>query len=167
MMAFKGNKVAERLDRLAIAGIGTNAQNGVSPRLSILANLTFLAAGIAGLVLCAQGDLGPGLVFAAMFAASTHTMIVEQRKRGNAPLDERERAIFWKATAIGAFVPCVLVAGWAMLLGNFADQGMWYPDRTAEWRASGFFILGMMSQIANIANAWMTPSYAADLLDDE
>jgi len=102
-----------------------------------------------------------------MFAAGTHTVIVEQRKRGNAPLDERERAIFWKATAIGAFVPCVLISGWVMLLGNFADQGMWYPDRSEEWRASGFFILGMMSQIANIASAWMTPSYAADLLDVE
>jgi hypothetical protein len=167
MMAFKGNKAAEKLDRLAIAGIGTNAQNGVAPRLSILANLLFLAAGIAGLVLCAQGDVGSGLVFAAMFAASTHTVIVEQRKRGNAPLDERERAIFWKATAIGAGVPCVLAACWVMLLGNFADQGMWQPDRPEEWRASGFFILGLMSQIANIASAWMTPSYAADLLDDE
>lgn len=167
MMAYEGKKIAARLDRLAIAGIGANAESGTAPRLSILANVIFLAAGIAGLVLCAQGDVGPGIVFGAMFAAGTHTVIVEQRKRGNAPLDERERAIFWKATAIGAFVPCVLVAGWVMLLGNFADQGMWHPDRPDEWQAAGFFILGLMSQIANIASAWMTPAYAAELLDDE
>lgn len=167
MMACEGNKVSERLDRLAVAGLGNNAESGVAPRLSIVANVIFLAGGIAGLVLCAQGDVGPGIVFGAMFAASTHSVILEYRKRGNAPLDEREAAIFWKATAIGAFVPCVLTAIWALLLGAFADQGMWHPDRPDEWRAAGFFILGLMSQIANIAMAWMTPAYAAELLDDE
>lgn len=167
MMAYKGNKVLERLDRLAVAGVGINAENGVAPRLSILANLVFMAASIVGLVLCARTDVGSGIVFAAMFAASTHTVIVEQRKRGNARRDEREQAIFWKASAIGAFVPCVVIAGWAMLLGNFADQGMWHPERPAEWHATAFFILGLMSQIANIASAWLTPAYAAELLDDE
>lgn len=167
MMAYEGNKVSDRLDRLAIAGLGNNAESGGAPRLSILANVIFLAAGIAGLVLCAQGDVGPGIVFGAMFAASTHSVIVEYRKRGNAPLDEREQAIFWKATAIGVFVPFVLTALWMLLLGAFADQGMWHPDRPNEWRATGFFILGLMSQIANIASAWMTPAYAAELLDDD
>lgn len=167
MMAYKGDKLLERLDRLAVAGIGPNAENGVAPCLSILANLVFMAAGIAGLVLCAQGDLGSGIVFAAMFAGSTHTVIVEHKKRGNAPLDEREQAIFWKAMAIGALVPSVMAALWALFLASFADQGMWYPDRPEEWRAAGFFILGLTSQISNIANAWMTPSYAADLLDEE
>lgn len=167
MMAYEGNKVSERLDRLAIAGFGNNADNGASPRLSIIANVIFLAAGIAGLVLCAQGDVGSGIVFGAMFGAGTHSVIVEYRKRGNAPLDEREAAIFWKAMAIGALVPSVLAALWALFLASFADQGMWYPDRPEEWRAAGFFLLGLTSQISNIASAWMTPAYAADLLDDE
>lgn len=166
-MAYKGNRMSERLDRLAIAGIGINADNGVSPCLSILANLIFLAVGIVGLVLCLQGQFGSGIVFGAMFAASTHSVIVEHRKRGNAPLDERERAIFWKATAIGAGASCLLASGWVMFLGNFADDGMWKPDRQAEWRAAGLFLLGLMMQIANIASAWMTPAYAAELLDDE
>lgn len=167
MMAYEVNKDLERIDRLAVAGIGINAENGVATRLSILANLVFMAAGIAGLVLCARGDFGSGMVFAAMIAAGTYTVIAEQRKRGNARLDEREQAIFWKATAIGAFVPCVLIAGWVMLLGNFADQGMWHPERPAEWHAMGFFILGFMSQIANIASVWMTPAYAAELLNED
>lgn len=167
MMAYEGNRVSEWLDRLAITGLGNNADNGVSPRLSILANLIFLAAGIVGLVLCAQGDVGSGIVFGAMFAASTHTVIVEQRTRGNVPRDEREQAIFWKATAIGAGVSCVLTAGWVMFLGNFVDDGMWMPDRPEEWRAAGLFILGLMMQIINIAAAWMTPSYAAELFDEE
>jgi hypothetical protein len=167
MMAYEGNKVVERLDRLAIAGVGIGAANGTAPRLTILANVIFLAAGVAGLVLCAQGQVGSGIVFGAMFGAGTHSVIVEQRRRGSAPQDERERAIFWKATAIGAFVSCVLAAGWLMFLGNFADDGMWMPDRREAWRAAGMFILGLFVQIANIAVAWMTPSYAAELLDDE
>ena len=48
MMAYEVNKVSGRLDRLAVAGIGINAENGVATRLSIFANLVFLAAGIAG-----------------------------------------------------------------------------------------------------------------------
>ena len=167
MMVYEGNNGIERIDRLAVTGVCLSADNATAPRLSILANGIFLAAGIAGLVLCAQGDVGPGIVFGAMFAASTHSVIAEYRKRGNAPLDERERAIFWKATAIGVFVPFVLTALWMLLLGVFADQGMWHPDRADEWQAAGFFILGLMSQIANIATAWMTPAYGPVPFDDE
>ncbi|MBU7580514.1 MAG: hypothetical protein KAF27_08580 [Porphyrobacter sp.] len=167
MMAYEGNKVIERLDRLAAATIDANAENGAAPRLSILANLVFMAAGSAGLVLTAQGDTGPGLVFGALIMSTTHSGIVEYQKRGKAPLDEREWGVFWKAMAIGAFVPCVLVGLWMMLLGPLADQGMWYPDRPEEWQAAGLFILGLTVQISNIAKAWMTPSYAAELLDDD
>lgn len=167
MMAYERKRVITRMDRVAMEVSGLNAQGGANPRLSILANLVFLAAGIAGLVLCARGDFGSGIVFGAMFAASTHTVIVEQRMRGNAPRDERERAIFWKATAIGASVSCVLAAGWVMFLGNFVDDGMWMPNQPEEWRAAGLFILGLMIQIANIAAAWMTPPYPAELLDEE
>lgn len=166
-MAYKGDRLSERLDRLAIAGIGANADNGVAPRLSILANLVFMAAGIAGLVLCAQGEVGSGIVFGALFAACTHTILVEQRARGNVPRDERETALFWKATAIGAFTSCILAAGWVMFLGSAVDDGMWMPDRLEEWRAAGISILALTIQITNIAAAWMTPAYAAELLDDE
>ncbi len=166
-MGYRKNGVITRMDRIAMGVAGPNAETGLNPRLSILANLVFMAAGIAGLVLCAQGDFGSGIVFCAMFAASTHTVIVEQRTRGNVPRDEREQAIFWKATAIGAGVSCVLAAGWVMFLGNFVDDGMWVPDRPEEWRAAGLFILGLMMQIINIAVARMTPSYAAELFDEE
>lgn len=167
MMAYTGNKILARLDRAAIAVMGSNADTSIAPRMSIFANLVFLATGIVGLVICAQGQFGPGLVFGAMFFSSTHTVIVEYAKRGDAPLDERERAIAWKSMAIGAFVPCVLVGMWALLLGNFADNGLWYPDQSSEWQALAFFILGLMSQITNIATAWLTPSYAAELLDED
>lgn len=167
MMAYKGKGMITRLDRIAMTVAGQNPYTSTAPRLSILANLIFMAAGVTGLVLTARGEIGPILVFFAMIMASTHTVIVEYQKRGEAPLDEREWGIFWKAMAIGAFVPCVLTAFWVMLLGSFADQGMWHPNRPDEWQAAGLFILGLMTQITNIAKAWMTPAYAADLLDED
>ena len=166
-MAFKKNEVITRMDRVVMQVAGPPGTADYNPRLSIFANLVFMAMSLVGLVITARGGFGPGLVFAAMLLSSTHTIIVEQQKRGSARLDEREWGIFWKAMAIGAFVPCVLVAVWALLLGNFADQGMWYPDRSEEWQATAFFVLGLMGQIANIAQAWMTPAYAAELLDDD
>lgn len=166
-MAYKDNEAITRMDRVAMAVTGQNAKAALNPRLSILANLIFLATGIAGLVLTARGDFGPTLVFFALIMSSSHAGIVEYQKRGQAPLDEREWGVFWKAMAIGAFATCVLTGFWVMLLGSFADQGMWYPDRPDEWRAAGLFILGLMTQITNIAKAWMTPAYAADLFDEE
>ncbi len=167
MMAYKKNGSITRMDRIALAVTGPHAEAALNPRISIFVNLIFMAAGITGLVLTARGEIGPILVFFAMILASTHTGIVEYQKRGEAPLDEREWSVFWKAMAIGAFVPCVLTAFWVMLLGSFADQGMWHPNRPDEWQAAGLFILGLMTQITNIAKAWMTPAYAAELLDED
>ena len=167
MMAYRKNGVITRMDRIAMGVAGPHAEVVVNPRLSILVNLIFMAAGITGLVLTARGEIGPTLVFFAMIMASTHAGIVEYPKRGEAPLDEREWSVFWKARAIGAFMPCVLTAFWVMLLGSFADQGMWHPSRPDEWQAAGLFILGLMIQITNIAKAWMTPAYAAELFDED
>jgi len=167
MMAYRKNGVITRMDRVVMAVTGPQAEAALNPRISILANLLFMAAGITGLFLAVRGEIGPGLVFGALMMSSTHTGIVEYQKRGQAPLDEREWGVFWKAMAIGAFVPCVLAGLWLMLLGAFADQGMWYPDRSEEWQATGMFILGLMIQVTNIAKAWLTPSYQAELDDEE
>lgn len=166
-MAYGNNEVATGIDRVAMAVTGQEAGTVVARRVAILANLVFMAAGSAGLVLAAQGEDGPWLVLIAMISASAYSGVIEYHQRGKAPRDEREWAIFWKALAIGAFVPCLLAGFWAMLLGRFADQGMWYPDRSEEWEAAGLFILGLMIQITNIAKAWMTPAYATELLDDD
>jgi len=167
MMAYRKNGFITRMDRIAMMVTGQDTETGLNPRLSILAHLVFMATGTVGLVLCAQGEFGPDIVFGAVFFSSTHAVIVEQLKRGKARLDEREWGVFWKSMAIGASVPCVLVAIWAMLLAPYADQGMWHPDRPDEWMAVGSFILGLMTQITNIAMAWMTPAYAAELLEED
>ena len=167
MMAYGKNGVITRMDRVVMAVTGQDAATGIARRVTIFGNLVLMAASIAGLVLTAQGQSGRWLVFVAMISASAYSGIIEYQQRGKAPRDEREWAIFWKALAIGAFVPCFLAGFWAMLLGPFADQGMWYPDRSEEWEAAGLFIIGLMIQITSIAKAWMTPAYAAELLDDD
>jgi len=167
MMAYRKNGLITRMDRLAMMVTGPNAEAGINPRIAILANLVFMVVSIAGLLITARGQNGFWLVFAGMIASGNYSGIAEYQQRGKAPRDEREWAVFWKALAIGAFVPCVLTGFWILLLGSFADQGMWYPDRSEEWQAAGLVILGLMTQITNIAKAFMTPAYAANLLDDE
>lgn len=167
MMAYGKNGLVTLMDRLAMMVTGPNAEAGINPRIAIFANLVFMAVSIAGLVMTAKGQNGFWLVFAGMIASGNYSGIAEYQQRGRAPRDERDWAVFWKAMAIGAFVPCMLVGFWAMLLGSFADQGMWYPDRSEEWQAAGLFVLGLMTQITNIAKAWMTPAYAAALLDED
>ena len=161
-MAYKENTIAAWLDRVANRITGPGAHTGTGPRMGLIANLGFLAMGVAGMALVVRGDFGPGLLFAAMFGSTTHTVIVEYRKRGNAPLDEREQGVFWKSMAIGGMGTACFVALWALFLGPFADDGMWYPRTSTHWQAAGFFILGLTSQITNIAAACMTPAYEDD-----
>lgn len=150
-----------------MAVTGQDAASGMARRVAIFGNLVFMAASIAGLVLTARGQSGLWLVLLAMASSGAYSGVIEYQQRGKAPRDEREWAIFWKAWAIGAFLPCGLAGFWAMLLGSFADQGMWYPSRAEEWEAAGLFILGLMVQISNVAKAWMTPAYATQPLDDD
>lgn len=166
-MAYGKNEVVTGMDRVAKAVTNQDSATGIARRVMIFGNLVFMAASIAGLVLTTQGQNGLWLVFVAMASSGAYSGVIEYQQRGKDPRDERESAIFWKALAIGAFVPCVLAGFWATLLGPFADQGMWYPDRSEEWEAAGLFILGLMIQITNIVKAWMTPAYAAELLDND
>lgn len=166
MMAYGKNALITRMDRAALAMTGHNPEKGFSPRLVILIFSVFMLMGMVGLALVVQGQRGTGLVLGALAISGAYSGIIEKQKRGMAPRDEREWGIFWKAAAIGASVPCVLAAFWMMLLDPYADQGLWYPRQPKEWQAAGLFLLGLMIQIANIARAAMTPSYAA-ALDDE
>lgn len=165
-MAFKDRARHTLLDRLSIVLFGPGAETGLNLRLTIFANLLFLAAGIAGMVLVAQGATGTGLLFGVLFGTSNCTMLIEFRKRGRASLDEREQPIAWKSMAIGSTSTCFLVGLWATAPGTIVDEGLWLPVRPSEWQATGLFIFSLMLQITNIASALMTPPYAAELLDE-
>ena len=164
MMAYRKSETAARMNQL-IERPRNLALTG--PLMSIIVNLFLVLVAIAGVVAAANGlKAGQMLVFAAMIWSTTHTVLVRAKHGGNAPLDERERALANEAGLVGGYTTSSLAAIWFLLLGAFADNGMWFPRQPIEWQALGFFMIGLTTQITNIAAAWRTPPYAADL-DDE
>jgi hypothetical protein len=166
MMTYGRIKAAERARQL-LEQPRNLALTG--PLVSIIINASLALAGVAGLFMAAQGlKAGPTVVLAAMVWASAHSVIVRMRNGTDVQLpDERERTNATNAAVVGSNLTVMLLGSWFLLLGVFADHGMWYPDRSEEWQAAGLFILGLNIQITNIAKAWMIPSYAAELLDDD
>lgn len=165
MMAYGKSETAERIRQL-LERPRNLALTG--PLMSIIVNTFLLLVAIAGLVAVAKGvKAGPSLVFAAMIWSTTHTWIVRAKHIGNERLDERERALAIEAAAVGGYTASILVAIWFLLLGIFADYGMWFPQSAKELMALGYFMIGLMTQATNIATAWRTPLYAAELLDEE
>ncbi|WP_296720649.1 hypothetical protein [Erythrobacter sp.] len=164
-MAYGKNETAERIRQL-LKRPRNLALTG--PLMSIIVNAFLVLVAIAGLVAVANGvKAGQQLVFAAMVWSTTHTLIVRAKHGGNEPLDERERALATEAAAVGGYTTSLLAAIWCLLLGIFADYGMWFPQSAKEWLPLGYFMIGLMTQTTNIATAWRTPPYAAELLDEE
>jgi hypothetical protein len=165
MMAYGKNETAARLSQL-MERPRNLALTG--PLMSILINVSLVLVAIAGVVVAANGSkAGQMLVFAAMIWSSTHTLLVRAKHSGNAPLDERERVLANEAGLVGGYTTSSLVAIWFLLLGAFADNGMWFPQQPVEWQALGFFVIGLTTQITNIAAAWRTPAYSGDLMDED
>lgn len=165
MMAYGKNEAAGRIAQLL--GHPRNlALTG--PLMSIIIDVFLMLVAVAGVVLAANGSkAGQALVIAAMLWSSAHTLLVRAKHGGNAPLDERERAVATEAAAVGGYTASSLAALWFLLLGVFAEHGMWFPQQPIEWQALGFFMIGLATQITNIAAAWRTPPYAADLADED
>ena len=164
MMAFRKNEAATRLNQLL-----EEPRNLALtwPLMSIIINVFLVLVAIAGVVAAANGlKAGQMLVFAAMIWSTAHTLSVRAKHGGNSLPDERERAVASEAMAVGGYTTSSLVAIWFLLLGAFADNGMWFPRQPIEWQAFGLFMIGLTTQITNIAAAWRTPPYTADR-DDE
>lgn len=169
MMTYRADKQTVHLDRLAQRLTGSQVSYGLTgPRMVITGNVIFLLAGVAGLIAAAQGaEFGEDIVLAAMIGSVFYKAAIELKERWPAPPDERESAIRWKSQAIGASLAIGLVAVWAVLLSDFADNGVWFPQSPDQWSAVGLFVLGLTTQASNIAAAWMTPAYAPELTADE
>lgn len=168
-MAYESDRIAEGLDQAARRLTGRRAHNGaVGPRTNIFAALIFMATTLAGFVMAAQGqEVGQGIVFSAAMASLAIKLFNDHKARGTGALDERERAIYWKANALGAMIPLLAVAVWALFVGTIDSLSVWQPEEGFQWVAITFLLLGLMTQIGVIVTASMTPSYAADLVDDE
>jgi|JI8StandDraft_2_1071088.scaffolds.fasta_scaffold85293_2 hypothetical protein len=164
MMAYGKNEAAARLSQL-LERPRNLALTG--PLMSIIVNIFLVLVAIAGVVVAANGmKAGQMLVSSAMIWSTAHTLLVRAKHGGNALPDERERAVASEAMAVGGYTTSLLAALWFLLLGAFADNGMWFPQQPIEWQAVGFFMIGLTTQITNIAAAWRTPPYAADLHDE-
>lgn len=169
MMAYEGNRIAEGLDRAAMRVTGRQAHTGlIGPKMKIFAALVFMALSCMGFYLAAIGEeVGQGIVFAAAMASLAIKLSSDYKARGNGPLDERERAIYWKANAIGAMIPLLAVAIWTLNIGSIDSIDIWRPREDFQWVAVTFLLLGLMTQIGIVVTGWLTPSYAADLDEND
>jgi hypothetical protein len=167
-MSNKDQGMVSLLDRIATRLTGRQVHMGFTgPHMIIAANAILLLIALAGMLATTRDqDFGQDLVVWAMIASALHKAAVELKERGSRELDEREKTIRWKSIAIGGWAVTTLISIWAILISHFADNGLWYPSKDDDWLTLGAFILGLMGQTSSIASAWMTPSYAAELLDE-
>lgn len=168
MMARNGKRMFAGLDRALTRMTGRPVRTGfTAPYVIIVANLALILVTIVGFSRVTQGDGSGHYVLTLVLNATVlYSVAVQYRERGNRAHDERENAIRWKSLAIAGWIVISLVMIWAVLVGQFAHNGLWYPTHPGQWPSLGFFIGALTGQISAIASAWMTPSYAA-ALDDE
>jgi len=167
-MTYRQRDAVSRFDRLAMWLTGGRLQWGFAgPHMMIVVQSLLLVAGIAAMIATMRGYAVFHLMYGLLMASTLYRLSVEFRERGYSPHDEREDAIRWKAMAVGAGAPGLVLVVWMMLLGAFADQGLWHPMREDDWVVVAMFAVGLAVQISAIAKAWMTPAYAAELLDDD
>ena len=140
----------------------------IGPKMKIFAALIFMALSFMGFYLAAIGkEVGQGIVFAAAMSSLAIKLSADYKARGNGPLDERERAIYWKSNAIGAMVPLFAVAIWSLNIASIDSTEIWRPRENFQWVAVSFLLLGLMTQIGLIVTGWLTPAYAADLDEND
>jgi len=168
-MPYLGNPNHQRMDRVARTLTGRQVHTGrIGPKALIVSALIFMAVGIGGLWLMVAGsDLGASVIYSAAIGTLALKLTGDWRSRRHDPLDERERAIYWKANAVGTGLPLIGVAIWLLLLSGFADAGLWWPSRDFEFSGLAFFLLAAMLQLAMIVIGLSTPSYAADIDEDD
>jgi hypothetical protein len=143
----------------------------LAPRVVIVLSLVLAAMLLWGINDVAQGTEDSSWLGMAFFGAMALHFGLVIRRHGwlgeEAAPDEREMLLQMSATRTAGCVMTLLVAVWALLLGWFADRGMWFPRQPHEWEAAGRFIVAGFFLITILAAAWMTPAYAAELLDED
>ena len=141
--------------------------NMVANRKHIAANAALMLVAVAGMIAAARGvPLGMRIVLITTLCSYVYTAFVRARQVGFLQrLDERELATAGEGIGVGALVSLGLASIWCLMIG-VTDKGIWYPDAAVEWLALGFFLLGLMMQVKNLAVALTTPPYAAEFLDE-
>jgi hypothetical protein len=141
----------------------------LGPRVVIAISLMILAMAVYGIHTVAQGNTDRNSLGFPMFCTVLLKLAYDYRQRGfwQAQLDERETALDRSSNAIGAYVVAMLAVFWPLSLTWFAGRGLWFPSKPHEWQAVGTFAAMLFGLVSTIAAAWMTPPYAAELLDDD
>ena len=141
----------------------------LGPRVVIALSMILLALSLHGMYSVAQGSADRNVVGLPLFCALVLKLAYDYRRRGfwEAQLDEREATLEFNSNAIGAYAVCALAIFWPLSLTWFAGRGLWFPSKLHEWDAVGTFAATLFLLVSTIAAAWMTPAYAAELLDDD
>lgn len=167
-MTYRQKDAVSRFDRLTLWLTGGRPQWGFAgPHMMIVVQSVLLVASLAAMIATVRGYTSFHLMYGLLMASTLYRASVEFKERGYSRPDEREDAVRWKAMAIGVSAPGLVLVVWMLLLGGFADNGLWQPVREDDWVVTAMFAVGLAVQISAIAKAWMTPAYAADLLDED
>jgi hypothetical protein len=104
-----------------------------APYVIIAANLILMLVSLAGIIRTAQGQAGGhDLIVIALNGTIFYSAAVEYIERGNRTPDERQSAIRGKSLAIAGWIVISLVMIWAVLLGQFAKNGLWFPKHPGQ-----------------------------------
>jgi len=187
-MTYKGDPIAEKLDKMAEAVAGAvgltrlqrRLNSDVPPRFRILplVLLTLAVAGLAIQIAWPGGPIvwpnGPGfwgfwVIMMAWFGTTVFFTYGPLSHRRKGKWDEREAAVFRQ----GHFVGMMWALG-AAVLGSlaiaFGKMGailhlwtLWAPESPFDWMAITFFLVTLELNVAVLAASAATP----EPLDDE
>jgi hypothetical protein len=128
------------------------------------------AMSVIGIIMVSQGQsAGDELIWGAVSADLVLRYLAWREQPGSVlyePLDERELAMALKAFAIGGWLVCLLAVFWALALGSFAYNQLWYPQSESEWLSVAGFLAGILSQITTFISGVLTPPYASELREE-
>jgi len=177
-MTYKGDPIAEKLDKVAGAVAGATGLTRMQRRFNSgrtfrfhFVPLILLAAAIAGLwVQIALTDmLGYLFVMVAwMVSSAIQAFSPLGNLRGGRP-DEREAALVRSGHFAGllAAVAVAVLGCFALGMGAVAAQfhlgSFWAPESGTDWFALAFFLLAVEANVAVLAASAKLP----DDLDDE
>lgn len=177
-MTYKGDPIAEKLDKLAEkTGVPRfqrryEARGARSPIRFRVIPLALLALAVAGLAV--QIVLPRGMGYFVIMMVWSATIIIYNLgplgRRPNHRLDEREAGVVRHGHFVGlivAFVAAVL-GSFAFAFGKIGAMlglwNIWAPQSGLDWMAVTFFLLAVEANVAVLAASAATPE---PLQDDE
>jgi hypothetical protein len=167
-MPYKGDPIAEKLDRIAEATgmprLSKKLERALPMRLRWLP-LALLAAAIAGLwVQIAVSDMFGYIVIMIAWTTSFAVQQLSPLRQGQrGPLDERERALVRSGhlTGLIAALGVAVLGCFAIGMGSAATLvhlgSFWAPRGPTDWFAIALFLLALESNIAVLAASSAMP----------